>query len=216
MSVLNYDVSWRIKSITTKKDKFINLYNKNLSGKKISYIEEAISIYGNSSFKLILECMLLCNFPKDECIEYFGCEEKTIDFYKKMFFDIDPVRHSKAKLLSIAYEGNPNEINLKISTIKLGEEFLKWYLGLKKTLDPNFEEILQERINNGLIIKSIGHEFVNATSSEMNTYLRIISTTNKKDTRENTSKDIEAIIGHFAKAFSNPNEKNIDSDINIE
>jgi len=204
-NILTHDVSWRIKKVhSDSKDKYIKEYKKFRESGKPEYIDDAIEIYKNPTYRMFIESMLLSGFSDLECIEFFGCEEKVIAFYKKMFFDIDPIMKSEAKKLMIAKEALPNEQNLKMCAVKFGKDFVKWFIGLTDDLDEKYIAKLRKRLFDGLLLKSLGHEFEGSSSSNMNSYLKIISMLNKDDiNKPKEGTQLQNIVEHFAKFFDN-------------
>ena len=205
-NILTYDISWRSKKVySSSKDKYIVQYRKYLKTKKPDYVAEALEIYRNPVYKMFLESMLLSSCSDDECTEFFGCETRVITFYKKVFFDIDPVMGSKAKKIAIAKEARPNEQNLKMCAVKFGKEFIRWFVGVDKELDDEYIDLLKKRLNDGLLLKSLGHEFEGSMSGNMGTYLKMIGMV-KQSLNERQSEGglgVKDVIDHFAKFFEN-------------
>jgi hypothetical protein len=203
-NILSYDISWRIKNLSTPRDKHIGAYKRFLKTNKPSYVSDALAIYKDPMLKLYLECMLLADFTVDECVEYFGCDNKSIEFYKKMFFDIDCVSNSKAKLLMIARDCRANEGSLKLCAVNFGKEFIKWHLGIDKNLSDDFIRRVKRRLIDGVALKSLGHEFIDATSGNMGGYLKMLSAI-KNDPRFDDKSDGDTeteIMLHLKQCFN--------------
>lgn len=209
-NILSYEIDWRIKNVHNKnsKDKYIKLYRKFKDKHKPEYIADSVFIYQNPISKMLMESMSLSGMSDEEVADYFGCELDAIEFYKKMFFDIDEVRASKMKLLLIANSGLPNEIQLKSTAVKFGKEFMKWYLGLTDKFNDEFDQKLLDRLDSGVKIKSLGHEFVDSGSDRMNNYLKLIGIIDKKEAmkaevkRQNSGKEYSDIVSHLNKCFN--------------
>jgi len=202
INVLSYDVAWRIKSISyPKRDKYILSYNRFKRTGKPEYAGEAMLIYKNPQWKLFMECMILSKFTNDECVDYFGCDADTIDFYRHMYFDIDPVIHSLAKKYEVSRSARPNEVNLKLCAIKFGKPFVRWFVGLDNHVNEEYIESIKQRLNDGIVMKALGHEFVGSSSDDNNMYLRMISMI-KNDDREAKRSKQGVGMGHIVDHLS--------------
>ena len=203
VNVLTYDISWRIKNVhSNSKDKYIKEYKSFRTSGKPDYINDSMEIYKNPTYRMFVESMLLSGFSDEECTQFFGCEERVIKFYKKMFFDVGPIIHSEAKKIMIAKEATPNEQNLKMCAVKFGKEFIKWFVGLTNDLDEAYIAKLRKRLFDGLLMKSLGHEFEGSSSVNMNSYLKIIAMLNKdENSKPKEGNQLQNIVNHFAKFF---------------
>lgn len=206
-NIFSYDIAWRFKSLSSEEDKYIKTYNRFKRRGIPAYVGEAIEIFKNSMFKLFLECMFLSDFDTEECVEFFGCDPKAINMYKKMFFDIGPVQHSKARMLSIAKSGRPNEEDLKLCAVKFGKEFVRWFIGMDEGLSDEYLEKMKNRLTDGIVIKSLGHEFTGSASREMNAYLKMINTIRSTDDKKQFGTSVTNIVDHFSKVFSKDHKK---------
>jgi hypothetical protein len=200
--VLSYDTGWRLKSLSSP-DNTDDIYIADfLSFRKTGrpeYISDTIEIYKDPMLRLFIECMLLSGFSDDECLEFFGCSASAIVMYKKMYFDIEPVSGSLAKLIMVAKNGTPNEQSLKLCAVRFGKQFVRWFIGLDSNLDDEFLASMKSRIDDGIVLKTLGHEFVGSTSPDMNMYMRMISHINKsKKDCVGSDNMIKDIVGHFS------------------
>ena len=207
INVLSYDISWRLKNIHNKdsKDKYVKMYRRHRETGNPKYVNDTLEIYKDSTMKLFLECMLLSGFDVDECVEFFNCDPKAITFYQKMYFDIEPIKGSTAKLLMIANSGKPSEVSLKLCAVKFGKQFIRWFIGLDDRLDEEFLDRMKGRLTDGVIVKSLGHELTSSTSTDMNMYLKMISLVKDKDDNNKLTGSIKNIVDHFAKILDNRN-----------
>ena len=201
---LLYDISWRSKFSNKEatKDKYIEVYRKYLSLGKPEYAEEMKVLQSDPEFRYHLECLLLSGCTNTECMEYFGCDSKAITLYKKIYFDIDPVKKSKARLLQIARSGNESELVLRVCSVKFGKEFIRWYLGMDETLNTEYIERMKTRLSDGILIKALGHEFSGSTSKEMNAYIKLINIVMRDIDKGDLGSSVNNIVGHFSKIFT--------------
>ena len=202
-SPLLYDISWRQKSLSKKgiKDKYIDIYNQYKGSGKPEYVAETKAIYNEPRYRMFMECMILSGFTNPECVEFFGCDSKAVTLYKKIYFDVDPIRKSKARLLKLAEDSLPSEKILKICAVKYGKDFIKWYIGVEETLNSDFLEKMRTRLGDGVLVKALGHEFSGSASKEMSTYIKLISLAKQDDDKNDLGASVNNIVGHFSKIF---------------
>ena len=199
-NVLLYDIAWRSKTIESK-DRYVKAYRKFKETGKPEYIGEAVKIYASPQWKLYLECMLLADCSNEECLEYFGCDEKVIEFYKKIFFDIDPVIDSPAKKYEIASQGRPVEVNFKMTSVKFGKSFIRWYLHLDDQVDEEDLEKFKTRLDNGVVMKALGHELIGSAEQDNNMYMKMIAMVKAHDKKNKISGNLNEIVEHFKGFF---------------
>lgn len=207
VSPLTYDIGWRLKTLHKhSSDPYVRIYKGFKQRGTPSYVEDTLAIFNTGKMKLFIECMLLSGFEYCECVDFFGCSVKAIEFYEKMFFDVGPVRNSTARLLMIADEGHDNEKWLKLSAVKFGKDFIRWYIGLDKTLNKGFLLKMRGRLTDGVLLKALGHEY--SGNSEMTMYLKMISAVKESIPKgsDKENKSIEMIADHFSKILKNRNK----------
>jgi len=161
MGILTHDITWRLKRLYDKSysDEYVEYYRTYLESKTPEWFEDVLAIQQNKLFRVYLQLMLLVDCSIDECCKFFGCDAKVIETYKALFYDIDPIKHSKIKLLDLARQCiDEDERNLKLLALRLGKPFVLWYIGISDKMDTQVQELYKNRIINGLLIKALGHE----------------------------------------------------------
>ena len=205
---LLYDIAWRsrLTDKDKKRDKYIDAYRKYMDTGLPEYAAEMKALQSDPEFRYHLECMLLAGCTNPECVEYFGCDSKAITLYKKIYFDLDPIKRSKARLLQIARGGEKSELVLRICAVKFGKEFIRWFLGIDENLNSEYIERMKIRLSDGILIKALGHEFSGSTSKEMNAYMKLINMVTKADDKNDLGSSVNKIIGHFSEIFADKSE----------
>lgn len=203
--VISYDPKWRYKQQykTNIKDKFFNLYKRFKSTGKPITMKEAVAIDRDSFLRTRLETLLLSGFTEEECARYYGVDERVIHYFCKIFFDIDPIFHSKPKLMQIARDSSTEQKELvaKIGAVRFGKEYIKFSIGLYDEIDENYVDNCRERVYNGLIIKSLSHELVGCSKDEMKGYIDILKNVNNVEIGKGIKESAEDMMSHFAKFF---------------
>jgi len=202
MGMLSHDPLWRLKSLykTRSKDIYIKDFVSYKKTKKPDFIQDVIQISTDPTLKLFMESMLLADCSIEDIREYFGCEPKIIEYYKKIYFDIDPIKISKIKLLQTARCGLPNEVELKVCSVRFGIPFIKWYIGLENNLDSEHIKKIKKRLQSALLIKSLEHEIGN-----LNDYLKIqklINDIDKNEKDDTNNNEYDEIMGQFSKVLT--------------
>lgn len=210
MSILSHEPRWRSRSLGIKniKDRYLTEYRKYRSKrtKSNAFFDDVEYIYGNSSMKFAMELMLICGeYEKEEIAEFFGVEEKIVEYYEKIFYDIEPIKNSRMKLMQVSQDcDNPQEKQAKLAAVRFGKNVVNSMLGLSIENREDFIQDAKMRIHDGLVVKSLGHEFVSSTDKEMDKFLKLMSSYGrmKVDKVEETEEVIDDFIGLVCDKFN--------------
>lgn len=215
-SLLAYDIGWRLKALShDKRDPVIRLYHKYQAKQQPAYVGAALFIYQHATCRTSIETMLLADVPVADIAKYFGVSETAVDYYAQLCYDVVPVRASKMKLLLIAQHSLPSDIALKTCAVKFGASFIAWYYGITPTLPADYSQGIEQRLQDGLLLKTLGHEFVNADSAQMQQYLNIFKVFKNRKAAESaataaatsSSQELQSLLDHFGKSFAmSPNQ----------
>lgn len=203
-SVLTYDPRWRSRSVSDKrtKDKYLREYKSYKKKKKPGVISDAEHIHYTYSMRVKMEVMLIsCDFEIEEIAEYFGIPEEVVEYYEKIFFDVEAIKKSEVKKVELAEDcENEAEKYAKLGAIRYGRTFVNYMLG-RDIDEPETDEFVyaaKKRLHDGLVIKSLGHEFLGSNSNDMSKYLKMMSQFNKMKTKED-KEDEDGLIGNLVR-----------------
>ena len=229
-SLLSYDIYWRIKEVNKFKnkpfyngmdyesiqDKYVKSYlkflNDELPDKEARVWDDVVYIAKNPNLRLPMELLAISGTKDSDIASFFGVSSTVVKFYKKMFFDIDPIKRSKAKLLEIAQNKIGKTRTLYLAAVKYGSAFVKIYLGVDRVNEKEILGLLQ-MLNNSILAKGLNHEFIDMNSELYSKiFLKLFSLIdkifNKKEDGKGSKEDINEVYNRLQEIFNREEHDN--------
>lgn len=119
-----------------------SLLRKFYTSKEPAFVGVALAFNDSPTKRLLVESFLLASDDDQELAKILRCDEKTLGFYRRMFYDVSHA--TRLDIFEYLQTLAPEEKVLKMMAIQYGPNFLKWFLfGL-----PCDETILDNAIKN--------------------------------------------------------------------
>jgi hypothetical protein len=158
-----YSPKWRFhrarEAEATGDDAWVRRYRDYLLNFETSVDEDAKlakSLNTDGHFRARLEAFMTAGAGDTFCAEYFSIAESAVEFYRMIFFDLEPVRGEGSRgviILRAAGEAQSEECKLKELALRYGIEVLRWRLGEPIQLSKLQVQGLYDKVALGLIMR---------------------------------------------------------------
>jgi len=211
---INYKTDWRLlqaRQLIEKKedpqnapDIYIQEIMKYItSDNPIPFVSLAFEMFKDTWYRARIEGLVISGVSLKEIGNFFDFSFASLEYYTKIFFDIEPLAGRGSFLKLIEEKLIPREVKeYREMGIRFGEDYLKWKLGLTDTLSEQQRSDLMSKVGDALLIRAVEIDSSEIEAfDKVKTYLELIKTfiKFKSGFRRNDgddSEDLKIIVEH--------------------